>query len=400
MNKTILFLTASILTINVIAQDSTQTKVTDKPAIKDFLNITGYVDMYYQKNLNDPKSGSNLGSSGFARCFDQKENQLQLGLAQIKAVYTYKHSEAVIDLGFGPNADVFNYGNVIGPLGLNKATSAIAVKQAYFAYRPNPKLTITGGQFATHIGYEVTDAPVNYHYSLSNLFNNGPFYHEGLKVNYAVSDKFGIMAGVVNNWDNLYDNNKYKSIIGQVYVMPVKNMNVYINYIGGKDDSQNPINETDTIGSFKQLIDLTLSYQIHPKFLIGLNAAHGNKSKILSPTATDTLKRATKQWGGAALYTVFTFNSKLDFGIRAELFDNTDGIQYIGATDVQSYTATFNIKLDDGHFLIKPEVRMDTYKKVDYTGPEHLDVQQFEDSRGFKTKNSQVTVGATFIYKF
>ncbi len=177
-------------------------------------------------------------------------------------------------------------------------------------------------------------------------------------------------------------------------------MNVYINYIGGKDDSQNPINETDTIGSFKQLIDLTLSYQIHPKFLIGLNAAHGNKSKILSPTATDTLKRATKQWGGAALYTVFTFNSKLDFGIRAELFDNTDGIQYIGATDVQSYTATFNIKLDDGHFLIKPEVRMDTYKKVDYTGPEHLDVQQFEDSRGFKTKNSQVTVGATFIYKF
>ena len=59
-------------------------------------------------------------------------------------------------------------------------TSA-AIKQAYFTDRLTPRLSFTVGQFGTHVGYEVIVAPLNYNYSLSNLFNNGPFYHVGLK---------------------------------------------------------------------------------------------------------------------------------------------------------------------------------------------------------------------------
>ena len=35
----------------------------------------------------------------------------QLGLVQAKVVYTNSKSEAVVDLTFGPNANLGNYGN-------------------------------------------------------------------------------------------------------------------------------------------------------------------------------------------------------------------------------------------------------------------------------------------------
>ncbi|GAB3639345.1 hypothetical protein GCM10027422_49360 [Hymenobacter arcticus] len=88
-----------------------------------------------------------------------------------------------------------------------------AIKQAYFTYRATPKLSFTVGQFGTHIGYAVIDAPLNYNYSLSNLFNNGPFYHLGLKVGYSFNDRAALMLGVANNWDNLTDDNTQKSLI-------------------------------------------------------------------------------------------------------------------------------------------------------------------------------------------
>ena len=81
-------------------------------------------------------------------------------------------------------------------------------------------------------------------------------------------DKVTLMAGLVNNWDNLFDNNKQKSIIGQLYLKPVDGFNIYLNYIGGYGDDtylstlaasgNKPYLERYT----RQLFDLTTGYQI------------------------------------------------------------------------------------------------------------------------------------------
>ena len=147
----------------------------EKEAEAPKFTFSGYVDSYYMLNFNSPTNRSNLGVSGYERAFDQKSSQFSLGLVQTKFGYSTKTSDVVVDLTFGPNADLGQYGNAIGPLG--KGTTALAIKQAYFNWKASDKLTFTAGQFGTHIGYEVIDAPVNYNYSLSNLFNNGPFYH-------------------------------------------------------------------------------------------------------------------------------------------------------------------------------------------------------------------------------
>lgn len=348
-------------------------------------SISGYIDSYYFKNFNNPLSGSNLGASGFERAFDQREGQFQLGLVQTKFAYSNTKSDMVIDLTFGPNADLGNYGNVLGPNSTITSTS-LAIKQAYFTYKATDKLSFTAGQFGTHIGYEVIDAPVNYNYSLSNLFTNGPFYHLGVKASYAISDKVGLMAGLVNGWDAIIDNNGFKTGIAQLFVSPAEGWNVYLNWIGGNENAYIGYNNSDSLKVSKQMIDLTTSYQITDKFLIGVNAAYGTRK---------VEKVDAEPWGGMALYTNYAISDVFGLGLRAEYFDNTQGVQGIGSTDVTSITATGNITLASGHLLLKPEFRIDTYKKA--PGAE---LQQFQDDKGAFNKNSQATLGMAFIYKF
>ncbi len=371
--------------------------------------FSGYADCNYFKNLNNPKSGSNLGKSGFERAFDQSENMFQLGLVQTKFGFTTKKAEAVVDLTFGPHADLGNYGNAYGSNGLIKGTTALAIKQAYVSYKPTDKWAITAGQFGTHIGMEVIESSINYNYSLSNLFNNGPFYHLGLKATYAPTGVIAITAGIVNNWDAIYDNNRFKTIMGQIAITPAsKKVSVYINYLGGKEDFLRDTTlaanisyyQKDTVGSFKQMIDLVGNFQITEKLYVGVNAALGFKSKMPDTSDTTGKKTKTENWGGVALYINYQLHRCVGLGIRAELFDNTSGLQYIGKTDVTSYTATLPIKLNGDNILFKPEFRIDMYKKREFTGDAKDDIQQFTDSKGYNTKSSQITIGAALIYKF
>jgi hypothetical protein len=358
--------------------------------------MSGYLDSYYFGNFNNPSSRSNLGVAGNARAFDQVPGQFNIGLVQTKFVYSNSKSEGVIDLTFGPNSDLGNYGNVVGPLGSGKATTALAIKQAYFTYKASDKLSFTAGQFGTHIGYEVIDAPINYNYSLSNLFNNGPFYHIGVKGTYAFSDKASLMVGVVNNVDNLNDNNRAKGVISQFFFSPVEGWNVYLNWIGSNEAAIKS-NGKDSTGYYS-LFDLTTGYQITDDFYVGLNAAYGSQ-KANYQGVGQASANSSNSWGGVAFYSNYSFSDVFGMGIRLETFDNTGGARALRnfdkeGTNVNSYTLTANIKLASEHLLIKPELRVDSYKK------NKTNAEQFMDSDGIFSKTSQATLGLAFIYKF
>jgi hypothetical protein len=361
---------------------------------KGVFTFSGYLDSYYVANLNRPASRSNMGASN-ARAFDQKSGQFQIGLVQTKMVYSNDKSEAVVDLTFGPNADLGNYGNVIGPLG--STSMALAIKQAYFTYNFTDKFSMTAGQFGTHIGYEVIDAPVNFNYSLSNLFNNGPFYHTGVKGTYAFSDKVSLMAGVVNNVDGLGDNNRKKGFISQLFFAPVENWNVYLNYMSSNEAAEDEATGKTPAAAYN-IIDLTTSYQLTDKFLLGVNAAYGGQKGDYQGAGGP---ESVKTWGGAAVYANLAVTDAFAIGARYENFNNKSGVRGLvnslgEGTTVNSFTLTGNFTLADGHVLLKPEVRFDGYPKVPGSG----EVQQFEDANGRFTKNSQTTVGMAFIYKF
>lgn len=433
MKKTLYMFALAALalpTANVQAQDSTAAPKADDGK----LTISGYIDSYYMTAFNRPSSGNTMGyyanspaAVGYARAFDRMTNQFSLGLVQAKLAYSNSKSDMVIDLAFGPNAELGNFGNHIGkgassyaPANANQSTlygTGAAIKQAYFTYKFTDKWNFTVGQFGTHIGYEVIDAPVNYNYSLSNLFNNGPFYHIGAKTSYAFSSKFALMAGVVNNWDAMTDWKSQKSVIGQVFVSPLEGMNIYVNYIGGYNDdpfkvaagagsiqggidasgnytgnSQSTVAYTKGRGYVRQMLDLTAGYQITDKLYVGINTAlgwytwqidknseelkmggdadgsadadgNGKNEVVYGNTAWgksifgDSSKY--QSWGGIALYANYKINDMFGIGARYEHFDDRNMLRYINGVN-NSLTITAPITLADGHLIIKPEFRWDT----------------------------------------
>lgn len=340
---------------------------------KNPLTFSGYVDTYYFANFNGVQS--NLGASGFERIFDQKANNFQVGLAQLKTTYSTDKVTGVIDLTFGNHGDLGNYGNPISPLGAEFGSTGFAIKQAYLTWKMSDKVSLTGGQYGTNVGYEVIDAPVNFNYSLSNMFGNGPFYHTGVKLDVAASDKFAFMLGITNGLDSKDDNNKAKGFQGQITIKPVDGWSVYLNYFG----SDEGVDEKNVASWF----DLTTSYQVTEKMLIGVNAVTG--------------KNNTGSWGGAALYLNGKVSEKFSLGTRIEYFDNSKGGIYLvdadgagvsttGITLTGNYDVSPNLKF-------KPEYRFDSYKNAAGTF-------QLYDKDGGLTKKSQSTLGAALIFYF
>lgn len=372
------------------------TEVKAEGDTKSPFTFSGYLDSYYIGNFNKPQSRSNTGVAN-GRAFDVTSGQFQLGLVQTKMTYANDKSEAVVDLTFGPNADLGNYGNLVSVLNPDYTGMALAIKQAYFTYNFSEKFSMTAGQFGTHIGYEVIDAPVNFNYSLSNLFNNGPFYHTGLKATYSFSDRASLMLGVVNNVDGLGDNNRQKGFISQLFFSPVDNWNVYLNYMGSNEASQD-VPSVAQDKAFYSIVDLTTSYQITEKFLLGVNAAYGSQKGDFQggggPSSAQT-------WGGAAVYANVALTDIFALGARYENFNNKSGVRGLvnsagEGTKVNSFTLTGNFTLADGHVFLKPELRIDSYPKLGNSS----ESQQFEDSNGNFSKNSQTTLGMAFIYAF
>ena len=373
----------------------------EKTEDKGKFTFSGYVDSYYMANFNNPISRNNLGESLTARSFDQKAGQFSLGLVQTKMTYSTSKLDIVGDLTFGPNADLGNYGNVVGRVGaaydangvaIPTTGTSLAIKQAYVTWKATDKFSLTMGQFGTHIGYEVIDAPINYHYSLSNLFNNGPFYHVGLKAQYTFSDKVYLMAGIVNNVDNLDDNNRAKGLIAQLFVSPVTGWNVYLNAIASNEANAN--DKGITPDASYSLFDLTTTYQITPKFLLGINAAAGSqKGDYQTLTSNPKFAKTAGTWGGVALYTNYSVSDVFSIGARYENFNNQDGVRGLRKADgtgvsVNSLTVTTTFTVADGHLLIKPEFRSDSYDK-----------NFFVDGDG-KSLKSQATLGLAVIAKF
>ena len=392
MKKTLTTAFSLLLGFSVFSQEKTEDK--------GKLTFSGYVDSYYMANFNSPQDRTNLGASGSARAFDQKAGQFSLGLIQTKMTYSTSKIDIVGDLTFGPNADLGNYGNVVGRVAGFTGT-ALAIKQAYIGWKATDKLTLTMGQFGTHIGYEVIDAPVNYHYSLSNLFNNGPFYHVGLKAQYNFSDKVYLMAGIVNNVDNLDDNNRAKGLIAQLFVSPVTGWNVYLNAIASNEANADATGKTPDASY--SLFDLTTTYQITPKFMVGLNAATGSQSGDYQTLITNPkFAKTSGTWGGVAFYTNYAVSDVFSIGARYENFANKDGVRGLRITDlnadgslksitgvtVNSLTVTTTFTVADGHLLIKPEFRSDAFDK-----------EFFTDGDG-KAQKSQATLGLAVIAKF
>ncbi|MEO7121410.1 MAG: outer membrane beta-barrel protein, partial [Ginsengibacter sp.] len=160
--------------------------------------VTGSVDAYFRFNFQNPKAGGPLNEYNNYTSFTNSQNSFELGMASIRADHTFGKVSATIDLGFGRRAEEFSYANTDHP-------TLFAVKQAFITYAVSDKVKFTFGKWATHIGYEVTDAYLNRNYSMDYMFSYGPFSHTGLRADIGLGKKSAFMIGVANTTDHVSD---------------------------------------------------------------------------------------------------------------------------------------------------------------------------------------------------
>ncbi len=347
---TLILLSAS----NLMAQDTTKVGVTPAPLV-----ISGQVDAYYRASSNKV----NISKTSYT----SQQGAATLGMANVAISKDNGKIGFMADVMFGPRADETNYAY---------SSSPAFIKQLYMTYKPTNNLKFTAGNFMTFVGYELVEASNNLNYSMSYNYTNGPFFHTGLKMDVAFTDKFAGMFGIFNQTDskgyyglkNGFEYLNTSKKVGGAQLSYVNGMfKIYLNALTGKS--------LDSTQSFT--FDVTTIYQMTDKFAAGFNFITQNLSKKSNKTA----------WNGSALYLNYAFSPKFILAARGELFNDKDGVKYSAADNViTAFTLSGNIKIDA--FTIIPEIRFDSVKKS---------IWQDENN---KAKDGETSFILAAVYKF
>ena len=323
MMKKVIVILALMLTGNIaFAQDTP-------------LEISGSADVYYKYDFAKKE---NIRTS-----FATDQNSVSLGMLDIALKKTTGKASFVGEVSFGPRGQFQSI-----PNGDGTDLNTFHLQNLYATYAATDKLSFTAGYMGTFIGYEVISPVANFHYSTSYLFTNGPFQNAGIKANYAISDKIGIMVGAFNDSWNSYKADPIKGLNAfgaQLSFAPAKGVNAYLNFMDGSVSGT--------------IVDLTASFQLSDKFKLGLNAADfSNDGKV--------------GYTGLALYPAVNVTEKFSLGLRGEYFKFKQG-----SGDNSVTALTFSANLKAGGLTFIPEFRLDS-------GSDEI----FEKSSGDPTKSA------------
>ncbi|THH35016.1 outer membrane beta-barrel protein [Neolewinella litorea] len=336
---TLLFLFGAGLT----AQDAPVVVLEEEEEAPKSFRLSGYVDAYYQANFAN-SAGEDATPLVFGSSFTDFPNTFGIGNVNLLAEKSFGKVSFVGQIGFGPRAVAANSDSNLDEAGTNFAST---VQQLYVTYSPTEAVTFTLGNFGTFIGYEVIDAPANMNYSMSYLFSNGPFYHTGAKVDFALAEGFGAMIGVFNDTDSKFDAIAGKHIGGQLSA-EAGGLAAYLNAIYGKEQEDFL---DDGVGDLNELqVDLTATLDVNESLMLGINAS-----------SYSTSFEGAGQGGffGTALYATVAATETFDFSLRGEYFGLTaaEGVD-TEQPSVLALTASGNFTV--GELRIVPELRFDT----------------------------------------
>ena len=295
------------------------------------ITTTGFVDVYYSKNLGSPADNANP-----YRNFDLVQNRFDVSLAEIVFQKTAAPIGFRIDADFGSANDLVQGGS----------TSTLAMLQQAYVTAVLPfgaGLTVDMGKFVTHMGYEVIESRDNWNYSRSFLFAWAiPYYHFGVRAAYPILPEVTLSGYLSNGWNNLQDNNQAKTVGASVFMTPSEKITVAAGWIGGNEQPDS------ARGGMRNVVDLTVVYRPTSTLSFAVNGDYG----------TESFAGASVSWKGVALYGRYAFSEATALALRTEVYDDTDGATTGTAMRLGELTATFEHLLLGG-VLLRAEFRHD-----------------------------------------
>ncbi|SMO83342.1 outer membrane beta-barrel protein [Solitalea koreensis] len=299
---------------------------------KTALKFSGSADVYVKYDML--KNPANTYTS-----FTKSHSSFELGMVSGKVEHQGNKVSFVGDIGFGKRVEQFTY---------NDNKSQIMIKQLYLTYSPASFLKLSMGSWGTHVGYELVDPYLNRNYSMSYMFSYGPFFHTGLKADFAFG-QHAFMVGLTNPTDlksALSTSTKY--FIGQYsYTTGNGNFKSYFNLLAGK--------QKDDSLKVSQL-DVVMTQKVNDHFSLGLNATVSNSKYDVEDT---------KKWWGTALYVNYDAAKLWGATLRTEYFNDSERLNVFSNTasggSVLSNTLSLNFKLSA--LTIVPEMRYEYANK-------------------------------------
>lgn len=291
------------------------------------LEISGSVDLYYKYDFSE---NANIPTS-----FADHQNSLSIGMIDVSLSKTVGKASFVGEVAFGPRGQYQSIPN-------GGDDNSFHIQNLYASYAFTEQLSLTAGYMGTFVGYEVISPTGNFNYSTSYLFTNGPFQNAGVKLDYAISDRFAVMVGLFNDWNVYFDDNGMSDFGAQIYFSPMEGWDAYLNFITGSPSGTE--------------IDLTTTFQITDAFYFGLNAADRSINNLIAAES------GLFGFSGVALYPQYAISEALTLGLRAEYFDEKDvEVSDVVVREGSAYTAfTLTGNLKHGPLTFIPEVRIDT----------------------------------------
>src|SRR5262249_46734740 len=134
-------------------------------------------------------------------------------------------------------------------------------------------LRIDVGKFVTHHGYEVIEGYDGWNDNATHSFLFGfaiPFTHTGARATYGFSKRLTGMLMVVNGWDVAEDNNRSKSLGGQLSLIPVGPLTITLNGMIGPERAND---ERDA----RALLDGTAVWKVTDHVTFGANGDWGSE---------------------------------------------------------------------------------------------------------------------------
>ena len=366
-----------------VAADSTKTTaapvatpVAAPPPPPNFLTdiqVNAFASFGYNYNMNTP--ASRLSSY---RVFDSDDNSFNVDVAELVLQKTVAKAG---DAGFRLDLEV---GGAIPEkeqsYGLSVGRSA-DLQQAFVSYLAplGSGMRLDFGKFVTHMGSEVIEGydGFNDNYTRSLLFNYAiPLTHTGVKASYTFTSAVSAMLMVVNGWDNAKDNNRSKSIGGQLMLVPTTPLTIYLNYLGGPE-------KADTNSHVRNTYDVIVNWKALPMLSLGVNADYGVES---AASLVEPGKNAV--WKGVAGYTRLDVTSRFALAFRGESFHDAGGTR-LGVTapaTIGEITLTPTYKLSD-RFVVRSDLRFD-----------HANAALFVKDAGLSDKQTTISTNIIFVY--
>jgi len=318
-------------------------------------SLSGFVDMYYGYNANQPVSRTNS-----FRSFDALSNQFALNLVELVVDKTPEVTNSRtgyhIALGYGQAINAVN-GSDPGGLGFDQY-----LKEAYFSYlAPVGKgLQVDFGKFVTPAGAEVIETKDNFNYSRGLLFSYAiPYYHFGMRAKYSFNDKYSLTGYVTNGWNNVVENNTGKTYGMSLGWNPTKKLSIAENYMAGPEQSVN--------SNWRQLWDTVVTYTATSKLTLMANTDYGRGDRIAG-----TINPVF--WTGVAGYVKYAPTDKYAFATRYEYYNDHDGFTTGTPQHFNGITGTFQ-RTVASHILTRLEFRRDTSNQPTFVKGNNLPVR-------------------------